>query len=104
MPSNQVAGEALRKGEALFSKRCAVCHGEQAMSGGATPDLRHLDLEKYEPGQWYGIVIGGTAAHRGMPNFSKLFGVEEADALRAYVIKRVNDEPAAARAAAGGEM
>jgi mono/diheme cytochrome c family protein len=100
----KVAADVVRQGDAIFAKRCAVCHGEQAMSGGATPDLRHLDLEKYELGQWYGIVIGGTAAHRGMPNFSKIFGVEEAEAIRAYVIKRANDEPAAARAMAGGQM
>jgi len=96
--------EVVKTGEMIFSKRCAVCHGEQALGGGATPDLRHLDLEKYELGQWYGIVIGGTAAHKGMPNFSKIFGVEEAEAIRAYVIKRANDEPAAARAAAGGQL
>ncbi len=100
----QVAVEQVKLGELIFSKRCAVCHGEQVLGGGATPDLRHLDLHKYELGQWYGIVIGGTAAHKGMPNFSTILGVEEAEAIRAYVIKRTNDEPAAARAAAGGQM
>jgi mono/diheme cytochrome c family protein len=98
-----VTAEVVREGEAIFSRRCAVCHGEQALGGGASPDLRHLDLEKYELGQWYGIVIGGTAAHKGMPNFSSIFGVEGAEAIRAYVIKRTNDEPAAARAMAGGQ-
>jgi mono/diheme cytochrome c family protein len=91
-------------GEELYVRRCAFCHGEQVVGGGATPDLRHLDLNKYELGQWYGIVIGGTAAERGMPNFSEVLGVEDAEALRAYIIKRSNDEPAAARAAAGGRF
>jgi hypothetical protein len=40
--------------------------------------------------------------YRGMPNFSEVLGVADADALRAFVIKRVHDQPAAARAAAGG--
>jgi PQQ-dependent dehydrogenase (methanol/ethanol family) len=94
----------IRSGENLYARNCAFCHGEQVMGGGATPDLRHLDLVRYEPGQWYGIVIGGTAAHKGMPNFSGKLGVDDADALRAYIIKRTHDEPAAARAAAGGQV
>ena len=98
-----VTAQVIMAGEDLFSRRCSFCHGELAIGGGATPDLRHLDLHKYEPGQWYGIVIGGTAAHLGMPNFSNILGVEDADALRAFVIKRAHDQPAAARAAAGGE-
>jgi len=101
-PMPKVAAQVIKEGEDHFSRRCAFCHGEQAISGGATPDLRHLDLNKYTPGQWYGIVIGGTAAHLGMPNFSEVLSVEDADALRAFVIKRVHDQPAAARAAAGG--
>lgn len=100
-PMPQVTAQVVKEGAELFSRRCAFCHGEQAINGGATPDLRHLDLEKYQPGQWYGIVIGGTAAHMGMPNFSKVLSVDDADALRAFVIKRVHDQPAAARAAAG---
>ena len=99
-----LSAELIRSGENLYSRNCAFCHGEQVLGGGATPDLRHLDLVKYEPGQWYGIVIGGTAAHKGMPNFSGKLGVDDADALRAYVVKRTNDEPAAARAMAGGQM
>jgi len=101
-PMPQVAAQVIIDGDNLYSRRCSFCHGEQAIGGGATPDLRHLDLHKYQPGQWYGIVIGGTAAHRGMPNFSEVLGVADADALRAFVIKRVHDQPAAARAAAGG--
>jgi quinohemoprotein ethanol dehydrogenase len=99
----RVTEQVIREGDYLFRRRCSFCHGELAIGGGATPDLRHLDLHKYELGQWYGIVIGGTAAHRGMPNFSEVLGVEEADALRAFVIKRIYDQPAAARAAAGGQ-
>jgi mono/diheme cytochrome c family protein len=100
-PVPDATAAAIKQGENLFSRRCAFCHGEQVIGGGATPDLRHLDLHKYQPGQWYGIVIGGTAEQRGMPNFSSVLGVEDADALRAYVIKRAHDQPAAARAAAG---
>lgn len=101
-PMPSITAQVVKQGENLFSRRCSFCHGELAVGGGATPDLRHLDLSKYEPGQWYGIVIGGTAAHLGMPNFSNKLSVEDADALRAFVIKRVHDQPAAARAAAGG--
>jgi hypothetical protein len=46
--------------------------------------------------------IGGTAAHLGMPNFGAKLSVEDADALRAFVIKRAHDQPAEVRAAAGG--
>jgi PQQ-dependent dehydrogenase (methanol/ethanol family) len=101
-PMPKVTPEVVMAGANLFSRRCSFCHGEEAIGGGATPDLRHLDLYKYEPGQWYGIVIGGTAEQRGMPNFSDVLGVEDADALRAYVIKRAHDQPAELRAAAGG--
>jgi quinohemoprotein ethanol dehydrogenase len=101
-PMPQVTAQVVKQGEHLYSRRCAFCHGELAIGGGATPDLRHLDLHKYEPGQWYGIVLGGTAAHRGMPNFSEKLSVEDADALRSFVIKRAHDQPAAVRAAAGG--
>jgi quinohemoprotein ethanol dehydrogenase len=101
-PMPETTLQQVKRGERLYSRHCVWCHGENVLGGGASPDLRHLDLEKYELGQWYGIVIGGTAEHRGMPNFSQRLGVEDAEALRAFVIKRANDQPAAARAAAGG--
>ena len=96
-PMPPVTAEVVAKGEKIFSRNCSFCHGELAIGGGATPDLRHLDLHKYEPGQWYGIVIGGTAAHLGMPNFGNKLSVDDADALRAFLIKRVHDQPAEAR-------
>ena len=57
--------------------------GERRRNG-AVPDLRYLPAEVHE--EWHGIVLGGNRRANGMPEFSASIGVEDSEALHAYVI------------------
>jgi len=85
-PGQQAGEEVVTQGKYLFHNRCAMCHGESAVSGGIIPDLRYLSEQSHA--EWYAIVLGGARSKNGMPGFGQLLSPEEADAIHAYVIAR----------------
>ncbi len=76
------------QGKQLFFETCAVCHGDGAVGGGVTPDLRAQTPEKF--GLWLGVVLGGMHKERGMVSFASTLSVEEVEAIKAYVISRAH--------------
>ena len=76
----------LRQGGLLFHEWCAVCHGVQAVGGGAVPDLRFATAETHA--QWNDIVLGGTRTDKGMVSFADVLAPEDAHRIQAYVLGR----------------
>ncbi|MEL7450837.1 MAG: PQQ-dependent dehydrogenase, methanol/ethanol family [Pseudomonadota bacterium] len=89
-PVMQVSAGELVVGKKLYHDHCAVCHGEGAVSAGVLPDLRRLSQNQHA--QWEDIVLNGSLAEQGMPGFSSELIDSDAEAIRAYVIKRARDE------------
>jgi quinohemoprotein ethanol dehydrogenase len=83
-PADQVA-----LGRRLYSARCSVCHGVNAVSSGLVPDLRYLDATGHKG--WDGVVTYGAKRVSGMPSYDKLLSLDETDAIHAYVIHRAWD-------------
>jgi quinohemoprotein ethanol dehydrogenase len=98
-PPPQEANEAtVNRGRTLYDTFCVFCHGLAAVSGGSTPDLRHMSLQTRE--QFMGIVVGGLREDKGMPRFVGILSIEDAAAINAYLVKRAHDEIGDKKAAA----
>ena len=75
----------LEHGAALFSRRCSMCHGVAAVSGGAIADLRYALPATYD--NMDNIVRQGAYQQLGMPKFDFLTA-EDLAALKNYVLSR----------------
>jgi quinohemoprotein ethanol dehydrogenase len=87
----------VRAGEQLFGRYCSVCHGENAVGGGVVPDLRasrFLGMDFFNE-----IVLNGAMKDAGMAPFKSELDKKDVDAIRAYLIKRANEDKAAGRTA-----
>jgi alcohol dehydrogenase (cytochrome c)/quinohemoprotein ethanol dehydrogenase len=80
----------IRKGEQLFQRYCAACHGDVAVSGGVLPDLRRTVALTDDA--WFKIVLRGGLRSQGMVSFSKELSRDDAVAIRSYVIFRRNQD------------
>jgi quinohemoprotein ethanol dehydrogenase len=76
----------IERGEKLYFRHCAPCHGPAAIGGGFLPDLRSLQPPVYEA--LGPIVLDGGRVDRGMPAFGSFFGAEEVADLRDYLLDR----------------
>jgi mono/diheme cytochrome c family protein len=85
-PARDASAELVESGRVEYSKRCSMCHGDYAESGGLVPDLRYASADTYVA--WDAIVLGGARLDKGMPAFGLALSKEDSDALRAYVIDR----------------
>jgi mono/diheme cytochrome c family protein len=82
------------QGQALFHTHCSVCHGDSAVAGGVLPDLRWSPLNRSDRA-WQDVVIGGVRKDRGMVSFAPVLSEQEAEAIRAYVVRKANMDYAA---------
>ena len=60
------------------------------MNQGGVPDLRRSAVIG-APDTFKTVVLEGALVSNGMPNFGKEISPKEAEAIRAYLIKRAND-------------
>ena len=79
---------AITRGKQLYSDRCMVCHGDGAVGGGVTPDLRYMDAARHQA--WMGVVIGGMHQQRGMVSFAGVLSPQDAADIQAFVIERAH--------------
>ena len=88
-PALTASGETIARGKAVYRSYCKGCHGSSAIAraGGSVPDLRYANSETHS--QWNGIVIGGARRANGMPAFE--LGIEDAEAIQAYVLSLANE-------------
>ena len=87
---NPASSATVRKGEQLFQRYCAGCHGDVAVSGGVLPDLRRSSALTGDA--WFEIVLRGDLQSEGMVAFSKELSRDDAAGIRSYVIFRRNQD------------
>ena len=73
------------RGATLFARRCSMCHGVAAISGGAIADLRYALPSTYD--MIDRIVRGGAYQQLGMPKFY-FFTQADVVAIRSYLLAR----------------
>jgi quinohemoprotein ethanol dehydrogenase len=86
--ANHASDATIHKGEQLFQRYCAACHGDVAVSGGVLPDLRYSGT--LDNNEWFSDVLEGMLEPEGMVSFAKELSHEDAASIRAYVIFRRN--------------
>lgn len=79
---------SIHKGEQLFQRYCAGCHGDVAVSGGVLPDLRYSSTLQNE--QFFYVVLGGLLKANGMVSFAGELSRDDTAAIRRYIIFRRN--------------
>lgn len=108
VPRRQVAalnpppefGDAAQKatGEKLYGRHCGRCHGRGTRARpGAIPDLRYASREVHRT--WPAIVVGGARASRGMPAFTDVLSLEDAESIRSFVVGQAHLAAAEAQSA-----
>jgi quinohemoprotein ethanol dehydrogenase len=110
-PPQEVASpRQVALGEAVYNKRCGLCHGFNAVSSNIVPDLRRSAFLT-SPDGWQSVVIGGALTPRGMIGWKQYVTPAQAEAVRAYIGEQSralkldldhNARPAAAAATPGG--
>ena len=74
----------LAHGEDIYGKRCMVCHGAGAASGGALADLRYAAPATFDI--FHNIVRQGAYTGLGMPNLGAFVTEEDADAVKNWLL------------------
>ncbi len=80
--------EQVADGFKTYVTYCTFCHGDGAVGGGVTPDLRALTAQKHA--MWDAIVLGGMHWQAGMIGFGGELSKEEADNIHHFVIERAH--------------
>ena len=93
-PADKASPATVAIGEGLYDRFCSVCHGEAAVAGGVTPDLRGSPFIAVDA--WYSVVLDGALKQGGMAPFASVLDREGATAIRDYITHRAN-EPDPAR-------
>ncbi|MEJ0008652.1 MAG: PQQ-dependent dehydrogenase, methanol/ethanol family [Steroidobacteraceae bacterium] len=83
-PPQGATAAQVAQGEAVYNKRCGLCHGFNAVSSNIVPDLRRSAFLTSAEG-WQSVVIGGALAPRGMISWKKFVTPDQAEAIRDYV-------------------
>jgi len=80
----------LTKGEAQYNAHCASCHGNNTQRVSSLfPDLRYAGA-LWAADAFKAIVIDGGLQDNGMVSFKKDLTLEDAEAIRAYVVHLAN--------------
>jgi cytochrome c553 len=94
LPPDTADAATVAAGERLFARFCSHCHGEDTVAGGVIPDLRTSPFLGVDA--WYDIVLDGILKINGMAALGAVLDRSDATAIRAYVIRRANQDNAAA--------
>lgn len=89
-PLPNVDDATLKLGSSLYSKYCARCHGINAVSDGAVPDLRHLDTVWHK--NFNKVVLEGMMESAGMPRFDDVLDENTAAAVHAFILEQANQD------------
>ncbi|MCX7170855.1 MAG: cytochrome c-550 PedF [Proteobacteria bacterium] len=82
--------EAIKIGESAYGQQCARCHGIQGISGGMSPDLRQMDVDKENDKIYLDVTLRGSARNGKvyMPPFKGILPQELIWAIRSYTDSR----------------
>jgi mono/diheme cytochrome c family protein len=92
-PANFGDAALLARGQEKYTQHCTICHEARRNIGGF-PDLRYSPFLNSEAG-FQAVVMDGALSEAGMLSFSKAFGREEAEAIRAHLVSLANTLKAA---------
>ena len=90
-PPSRASAATIELGREKYARYCSVCHAPGAVGSTVLPDLRRsgaLDNRQ----AWQQIVHEGALQGNGMASFEGSLTPEEIEAIRAYVIKRANED------------
>ena len=85
--------QQIAAGASHYARYCSVCHGDAAVSGDLNPDLRHSGIIA-NADALKAIVIGGQLHQLGMVSFKSALTPADAEAIRAYLVHRANEDKA----------
>lgn len=77
------------EGAQQFSRHCADCHGDGAVSGGLVPDLRYSNALRDEK-FWNAVINDGVLTAAGMVAFRSELSSHQQAAVRAFLMHRAN--------------
>jgi mono/diheme cytochrome c family protein len=75
----------VRAGRRNYDRVCSACHGENARSATAIPDLRYSNVI-VDRDSFKSIVIDGVRSAQGMVGFASMLSATEAEEIRAYLV------------------
>ncbi|PZN33211.1 MAG: PQQ-dependent dehydrogenase, methanol/ethanol family [Proteobacteria bacterium] len=79
----------IARGAQVYDRLCSTCHGTNAQSLGMFPDLRYSAALRSSEA-FKAIVLDGALTANGMVGFKEAIGVEEAEAIRAWLVARAH--------------
>jgi mono/diheme cytochrome c family protein len=91
-----VSAKDIERGEHLYHKRCVMCHGFAAKSGGVVPDLRLLTPDRHA--RFEDVVLRGILASRGMASFADVLNEADVGRIQGYIKYRASEDKAEAEA------
>jgi alcohol dehydrogenase (cytochrome c)/quinohemoprotein ethanol dehydrogenase len=97
-PASTAPDTVIAAGGERFGRFCSTCHGDAAVAGSLVPDLRHSGVLN-DAATWRQIIYEGALKDNGMVSFKAVMTPEEIETIRAYVIKRANEDKALEKAA-----
>ena len=74
----------VEEGAKIYALHCTQCHGLDAVSGGAGPDLRFSPMIRSKEG-FDSLVRGGSLVSLGMPKFADL-SAPDSEAIRNFLL------------------
>lgn len=80
------SAEQILDGQRNYLAFCTFCHGDGAVSGGTTPDLRAMTADTHA--RWDSIVLGGAHWQNGMVGFAGVLNQQQSENIRQYLIQR----------------
>jgi alcohol dehydrogenase (cytochrome c)/quinohemoprotein ethanol dehydrogenase len=92
-PPATAAANVIARGAPIYETWCGSCHGAGVVGVGLLPDLRRTPL-LHTPDGWQDVVMAGARKDRGMASFASVMNADDAQAVRAYVILRANQDKA----------
>ncbi len=93
-PAHTASDATIAIGAPAYETYCGTCHGAGVVGVGLLPDLRRTPY-LHDADAFAQVVLGGALAPNGMASFASVLNQEQAQAVRAYIIMRANqDAPA----------
>ena len=79
--------EAIRVGSSAYNQNCARCHGLEGISGGMSPVLREMDIDKENDQAFMSVTLRGAARNGKvyMQPFKGTLSQEAIWAIRSYI-------------------
>ena len=89
LPDGDFGVDQISEGDDIYHAQCASCHGGIGIPNEVAivaPDLRLMTLSTHD--EMSDIVIGGSRADRGMPEFRDAITSDQLESIRAFVVEQ----------------